>query len=391
VLYDPSLHEPLTDEAWDERRVRARIRAIVDDAVAAFDARALWPAHEWDSFQAEPPMRDMYVGAAGVIWALDALRRGGYADVPIDLSSAALRTLELFRKRPDYAGWAGEGWEPPSPADASLLMGESGILLVAWRTAPDAEIADALHRRVRENTHNEAIEVMWGSPGTMLAADAMYVWTGEPRWKEAWRESAEWLRAERDDDGLWTTRLYGSTHRSLTPPHGFAGIARVLRLGDEPLSDAGEIARRTAVRENGLVNWPPRPDASEPAERDGPVRLQWCSGAPGMVIALAEDLDEDLLLAAAQTTWQAGPFGEEKGPGICHGTAGNGFALLKTFARTGDERWLERARHFAVHALGQVERMPPRYSLFTGGIGTAVFAARCVEGRADYPTIDSWD
>jgi hypothetical protein len=110
-----------------------------------------------------------------------------------------------------------------------------------------------------------------------------------------------------------------------------------------------------------------------------------------MVVAMADDLDEDLLLAAAETTWQAGPFGDEKGPGICHGTAGNGFALLKTFARTGDEAWLERARRFAVHALGQVERMPSRHSLFTGGIGAAIFAARCVEARADYPTIDSWD
>jgi hypothetical protein len=35
--------------------------------------------------------------------------------------------------------------------------------------------------------------------------------------------------------------------------------------------------------------------------------------------------------------------------------------------------------------------MPPRYSLFTGGIGTAIFAARCLEARAGYPTVDSWD
>jgi hypothetical protein len=391
VLYDPSLHEPLTDQTWDEEQARRRIREIVADAVAAFDPELLWPAHDWDAFQAEPPVRDMYVGAAGVIWALDSLRRGGYADVGIDLSSAALRALELFRIRPDYAGWAGDGWEPPAHAEASLLMGDAGILLTAWRTAPEPEIADALHRRVRENVDNEAIEVMWGSPGTMLAADAMHRWTGEPRWKEAWRESADRLLAERDPDGLWTQRLYGSTHRSLTPPHGFAGIARVLRLGGLPLPDADEIARRTAVRENGLVNWPSRADRSELAGSDGQVRLQWCTGAPGMVVALADDLDEDLLLAAAETTWQAGPFGDEKGSGICHGTAGNGFALLKTFARTQEEAWLERARRFAVHALGQVERMPPRYSLFTGGIGAAIFAARCLEAHADYPILDSWD
>jgi hypothetical protein len=38
---------------------------------------------------------DLYVGAAGVIWALDALRRRGHAATSLDLPDAALRTLEL--------------------------------------------------------------------------------------------------------------------------------------------------------------------------------------------------------------------------------------------------------------------------------------------------------
>jgi Lanthionine synthetase C-like protein len=391
VLYDPALHEPLTDEPWDEQRVRDRIRAIVADAESAFDPQELWPAHEWDAFRSESPVRCLYVGTAGVIWALDALRRAGYAEVGVDLAAAARRTLELFRERTDYADWFGAGWEPPSTPEASLLMGEAGILLVAWRTRPDRELADALHRRVLENVPNEAIEFMWGSPGTMSAALAMHRWTGEERWRDAWQASADRLLADRDEEGLWTQRLYGSTHRSLTPPHGFAGVAQALRLGGEALADAGEVAAHEAVIEDGLVNWPSRAGATELAGNDGQTRLQWCAGAPGMAIALSEDLDEKLLLAAADATWQAGPFGEEKGPCICHGTAGNGFALLKTFARTGDELWLDRARRFAVHALGQAERMPPRYSLFTGGVGALVFAARCLEARADYPTVDSWD
>jgi hypothetical protein len=342
-------------------------------------------------YLAEPPLRDLYVGAAGVIWALDSLRRGGFADVGIDLSAAALRTLELFRARPDYAGWAGDDFEPPSRPEASLFMGEAGILLVAWRTSPAGELADALHRRVRENAGNEAVEVMWGSPGTMLAARAMQEWTGESRWSEAWRESADRLLADRDEEGLWTSRLYGSQFRSLTTPHGFAGIAQALRLGGESLPDVGEIARRTVVVEDGLVNWPPRADTGTLAGNDGQVRLQWCSGAPGMIASLADELDEDLLLGGAELVWQAGPFGDEKGAGICHGTAGNGFALLKTFARTGDELWLERARRFAVHALEQAERLPPRYALFTGGVGAALFAARCLETRVDFPVLDSFD
>ena len=82
----------------------------------------------------------------------------------------------------------------------------------------------------------------------------------------------------------------------------------------------------------------------------------------------------------------------EKGPAICHGTAGNGYAFLKAFERTGDELWLDRARRFAVHALGQVARRGHgRYSLWTGDVGAALYAADCLEARAAYPVLDSWD
>ena len=122
------------------------------------------------------------------------------------------------------------------------------------------------------------------------------------------------------------------------------------------------------------------------------IRVQWCHGAPGIVISAADYLDEELLLAAAELTWRAGPLGPEKGPGLCHGTAGNGYAFLKTFARTGDELWLERARRFAVHALGQVERRGHgRYSLWTGDLGVALYAADCLDGRSAYPVLDGWD
>ena len=124
--------------------------------------------------------------------------------------------------------------------------------------------------------------------------------------------------------------------------------------------------------------------------------LQWCSGAPGIVVSAADYLDEELLLAGAELVWRAGPHGDEKGYGICHGTAGNGYALLRTFERTGDERWLERARRFAVHALEQAERLERtrgrrRYSLWTGDVGAALFAADCLDARARYPILDTWE
>ena len=47
-----------------------------------------------------------------------------------------------------------------------------------------------------------------------------------------------------------------------------------------------------------------------------------------------------------------------------------------------------RARRFAVHALGQVERSPGRYSLFTGDVGAALFASACLGGDAAFPILD---
>jgi hypothetical protein len=380
----------LTDEPWDETRVRDGIRAIVADADATFDPVELWPADEWDGWEAPHPMKDLYVGASGVLWALDVLRRRGFAETGIDLAAASRRTLELWKEAPDYSQWAeSEDFPVTRPSASSLLLGESGPLLVAWRLEASDELADRLLGRVRENVGNEAIEIMWGEPGTMLAAQAMLAWTGEERWQAAWQESADSLWATREEDGLWTNRLYGETFRSLTPLHGLVG--NVLALRPDPRRaqlerETAEILARLVVREDGLASWFSREDSDSDT-----VKLQWC-GAAGILAAASSYLDEELVIDGAELIWQAGPPGMEKGSGICHGTAGNGYAFLKAFERTGDELWLERARRFAVHALGQIERRGHgRYSLWTGDAGVALFAVGCLDARAAYPVLDSWD
>jgi Lanthionine synthetase C-like protein len=394
VLYRPEAFEPLTEATWDERRVRDAIRAIVADADRAYDPDALWPAHDWDGWNTPLPLKSLYVGAAGVVWALDRLRRRGLAESGIDLAAAARRVLESWRAEPDFM----RDIELPSTREAGLLDGESGILAVAWRLTGDGALADDLLRRVRENAASEANEIMWGTPGTLLAARTMLDWTGDERWADAWNESAEAVWEARDPDGLWTQRLYGETYRGIGPAHGLVGNALALLRGGELLAedrrsalerDTAAVLARTAFVEDGAANWPGSERDELPGE-DGQIRVQWCSGAAGVVVSAAEYLDEELLLAGAELVWRAGPPGLEKGAGICHGTAGNGYALLKMFERTGDELWLERARRFAVHALDQVERGEGRYSLWTGDVGVALFAADCLEGRAAYPIMDSW-
>ena len=384
MLYSPDEFEPLTDEPWDDERVRAAIRAIVADADAAFDPAGLWPANEWDAWGSTPPVKDLYCGAGGVIWALDALRRRGHAETAIDLAAAIERTIELWHEAPDLV--AAE-IELPSARESSLFCGEAGLLLVNWRLTPRDDLADRLLQRVRENRDNEFEELLWGSPGTMLIAHAMHGWTGEQRWADAWRESAEALMGRRDEDGIWTQQLYGTPDRLLGPAHGLVGIVHALLQVESEWSEslpreAAEVLAHEAIVEDGLATWPA--GAGGPLAPASGIRLQWCHGAPGMVATAAPYLDEELLLAGAELTWRAGAHREEKGPGLCHGTSGNGYALLKTFERTGDELWLDRARRFAVHALAQAEAAPGRYSLFTGGLGVALFAAGCLDADARF-------
>jgi Lanthionine synthetase C-like protein len=392
MLCEPSSHEPLTSRPWDAGRARAAIAAIVADAESAFDERELWPPHPLD-LDGGPLERvaSLYLGASGVIWALHDLARNGAAELRRDWAPVALGLVEQYSTTPDFD----EGAVP------SLWMGEAGILLVAHTLAPAASQEDRLLEVVRANEANPTWELMWGSSGTMIAAQVMYERTGAAHWLDAWRASADRLWAEWRDD-LWLQDLYGSKQQILGPAHGFAGNVLALAAGGL-LDDAcrRELEQRTvatltkyAQREDGLAQWP----ASLQPSRSPAIRTQWCHGAPGIVASLASVAPHDeqlteLLLGGGDLTWQAGPLA--KGANLCHGTAGNGYAFLKLFERTGDEVWLVRARGFAMHAIEQVERATAehgrgRYSLWTGDVGTALYLQSCLAATAAFPTLDTF-
>ncbi len=357
MLYTPESHEPLTGRPWSDEAARDAIRAIVADAEDTFDDG--WPAHPEDE-PVPTKFRTAYLGGAGVIRALWELQRRGLAELR--------RDYRAYLEQP-YAPEFGEPHE-----ERSLLMGEVGVRLVLQRAAPSDENLARLAALIAANAHDPRLELMWGSPGTMLAARAI----GR---EDLWAESAAWLDEQFDEEsGCWTQDLYGRPGRMLGPAHGFAGC--VLALGDD--TKAASTARRYAIEEDGLVNWTPALDENL-VHRTGVIRVQWCHGAPGIVTTVGDLLPEDLLLGAAETTWRTGPL--EKGPGLCHGTAGNGYALLRTYELTGDERWRDRAHEFAEHALAQLQR---RYSLMTGDIGAALFAQACLDVDARFPIMDVW-
>jgi hypothetical protein len=364
MLFTPEAHEALTEEAWSAEQARAAIASIVADAESAFDDG--WTMHPEDVEEGDDPamrFRTVYLGGAGVVDALHRLARRGFVELRHEYVQYLERSLDA---PPDF---------PDENPERSLWMGETGIRLVLQRLAPSQANLERLSELIAANERDERCELMWGSPGTILAGRELGLDVSP---------SIEWLHGRRDTDGLWTQQLAGRSSRYLGPAHGFAGC--VLALGGVP--DVSETLQRFAVEEDGLVNWPPLAGRRLDENGDGRIRTQWCNAAPGIVATLAHLLDEELAVAGGELTWRAGPL--RKGANLCHGTAGNGYAFLALLERTGDERWLTRARAFAMHAAAQVERSRSdygrgRYSLWTGDLGTALYLADCADGGGKLP------
>jgi hypothetical protein len=393
MLFDARAHEPLVDAPWWPAGIEAEIRAIARDAEDALQGSEWWPVHPLDAEDGDPDVvHGIYFGAAGVLWALHRLAQVGLYEPRHDHPLLAHDVLDSYLTRPEFDG--------PLP---SLWMGEGGIALVAWLLSPTQALADRLAELVVV-PDRDTLELMWGSPGLLLIADAMLERTGEPSWASAWSAIADHLISQWGAHlpDVWTQQLYGSAVEYLGPAHGLAGVIAALARRPDLLPPDRLVPRTTAalaasvIRDGEHANWPPvwaRPLEDESSR----IRTQWCHGAPGIVASIAalprDDELDSLLLAGGELTWAAGPL--SKGANLCHGTAGNGFALLKLFTRTTDELWLQRARSFAMHSAAQVATARRhhgrgRYSLWTGDLGTAIYLQQCLAGTSEVPTIDAW-
>src|SRR5262249_24330254 len=326
----------------------AAIEDIVADGLEHFDAERFWPAHPLDE-----GIRDghtsLYFGAAGMVWGLEYLARTGATKARHDFCSVLPRLLEASQV--EFAKWK-------YAAHGSLLLGECGMACVVMRLAPTSATADLVYARAEANTTLPVRELMWGTPGSMIACWHMAAMTAEPRWRALFAiQAARLLKdlEETDDGPLWTQDLYGRHLRYLGPVHGYAGNMIALMRGWEWLTDDQRAPIAEAVPRTLTANaWRSEVGASwrgVVADRDNPpgdgdnysnarTRLcQHCHGAPGMVTAFADapftsvEL-EDLLREGGKFTWAAGPLA--KGSNLCHGTGGNGYAFLKLYRRTND-------------------------------------------------------
>ncbi len=391
-MFQKDRHEALVSTPWDEAEARAAILEIASSALSRFDAQTLWPSHPMDEGVPDGTA-GMYMGAAGVILALDYLKRARAIDYAQDFRPALPGIVERDNV-----------WLKNFPLGAygSLMMSDMGTHLVAMRLAPDARTADRIHARASDNNALPVLELMWGTAGSMLACLLMHEMTGEERFESLYREQAARLLAdmEKGPPRLWLQELYGQRARYLGLVHGFAGNTLALIRGwhwlsPEQQSTVADVAMQTlastAKRSHIGANWPT--DADLPG---APMLCQICHGAPGILICLtgapfSSPEFERLLIQGGNLVWAAGPL--KKGSNFCHGTGGNAYAMLTLYVRTGNALWLERARAFAMAALTQMHKASQeygrgRYSLWTGDPGLAVCLWSCITGEPHFPGLD---
>ena len=395
-LFEPSRHEPLRPGPWDDAAVRATVARIAASLQAEVEAGLTAPhpathPRDADSPGPEDGYKGIYLGSAGLWWALHRLHRWGLAPGVPELADRMDRIAADYRRAPDT-----------DERVPSLFLGEVGIELLRWHAGGRTDRLDDVEALVRGNAENPTREALWGAPGTMWAAWHLAQATGEARWVDTWLHSAralwrtwEWHAEARCH--LWLQDMYGRQVHYLGAGHGCAGNLHALLAGrewldrgesDELLQRTAQMLDATACRVDGAANWapglyPPRPGTPR-------FLMQWCHGAPGVVTALSagyppgHDSTVDALLhEAGEAVWRAGPLA--KGAGLCHGTAGNGWALLMLHRRTGSAFWLERARAMAMHALAQSQAMRAEFgcwrpALWTGEPGVLLFAAQCLDG-----------
>ncbi|XP_064615891.1 LOW QUALITY PROTEIN: lanC-like protein 3 [Liolophura sinensis] len=126
--------------------------------------------------------------------------------------------------------------------------------------------------------------------------------------------------------------------------------------------------------------------------------VHWCHGAPGIIlfgrayVLWKEERFLEACVRCGEITWKCGLL--RKGPGICHGVAGNGYVFLLLFRLTKDPKYLYRAQKFAEFIFtpdfkSGARRPDTPYSLYEGWAGTACFLGDLLQpDKAEFPFFD---
>ena len=303
----------------------------------------------------------LYLGGAGVV---DALRR---------LSERGL--VELAPRLPAVPRAASS----PTSRGPGLMLGETGR---PARPAPplavggDARAAARARRRERRTTNSASCSRAAPGRCSSRASSASTI-SGELGRPPA--------RGPRPGDRACGSSTSGGKVGGATWARPTASPAACSRSATSTARP--ETARRYAVVEDGLANWPPVADGG--LDRNGTIRVQWCHGAPGMVTSLGRrprrgprarrrraDLARRARPPRARASATAPPATATRSSPCSSARATSAGSSGRAGSRAHSIAQVERAR--ADHGMG-------RYSLWTGDLGTALYLADCIDGAGRLP------
>uniref|UniRef100_A0A3F2YVC9 LanC-like protein 3 homolog n=1 Tax=Anopheles culicifacies TaxID=139723 RepID=A0A3F2YVC9_9DIPT len=158
------------------------------------------------------------------------------------------------------------------------------------------------------------------------------------------------------------------------------------------LSDIKNTIDYVLALQNGDGNFPTRHDSNR-------MLVHWCHGCAGAIYLFAKaflTFKEERYLQCcrrcADAIWRQGLL--RKGPGICHGVAGNGYAFLLMYRLTGEKCYLYRAAKFAEFldsTLFADQLLAPDrpYSLYEGLAGAVCFLVDLLDpSQSSFPFMD---
>lgn len=195
--------------------------------------------------------------------------------------------------------------------------------------------------------------------------------------------------------------------RYLGAAHGLIGIVYLL-LDVLPLLQQHNTSVRKQLegtldflltQRTSTGNWTTREGKAE----DGSAELvQWCHGAVGASVLFSKayrvfDKNSRYLTAACEAADHVWKFGLlKKGPGLCHGVAGNAYSFLAVYSITRDAKYLQHARDFASWLISNKKgrnsfaKPDHPFSLFEGSAGASCFLADLLlhPEQATFPAFD---
>lgn len=357
----------------------------------------------------------VYIGRAGIDWALMQLRIqriGGPLQENLKITQWYI--TEKDNELPQ---------NPRSASDCSLLTGPAGVWFVlSMRTlmlptlsaSPEAEVPAGKETAETVNTflrfcdygaqNADADEWLYGRCGLLLGL-LMLLQQLQLRQHDVQVQRLAVTAEElivRMTDTIFTSgvRTAAAANDSEGPPiryfwhgkefvgagHGYFGILYILLLVPHIRKDlAHPLHHQIKLTLNWLLQFETEhhnyPAVIDPEHPRGDHLVHFCHGAPGAVFTFGEaykvykdEVYRQAAERAATCVWRFGIL--RKGPGLCHGVAGNGYALLRWYQLTKQPVWLERAVRFAIETNTERQkkiRNDHPFSLFEGSAGVCCF------------------